>query len=95
MSETVNNIAFKVIQSNEKETKPGNFITKINRTITVSTPFGDKTKSETYYIAGTKQIKEGTMISHDSIFPAMSVKEYPMINPNTGEEFMGKWLHLS
>lgn len=95
MSENVSKLPFTVVKSTEKETKPGNFITKINRTITVETPFGSKTKSETYYIAGTKSIKEGTVIAYDSIFPAMVVAEYPMVNPSTGEEFMGKWLHLA
>jgi hypothetical protein len=88
-------IAFKVVQSNEKSTKPGEFITKINRKITVDTPFGVKEKSETYYIAGNKQVKEGTMIPENSIFPMMRVQEYPMINPDSGEEFMGKWLHVA
>lgn len=91
----MSNIAFKVVQSNEKSTKPGEFITKINRKIVVATPFGDKSKSETYYIAGNKHIKEGTMINEGDIFPAMRVQEYPMVNPDSGETFMGKWLHVA
>lgn len=91
----MSNIAFKVVQCNQKETKPGEFITKINREIKVNTPFGEKKKSETYYIAGNKEVKIGTMIKEEDIFPMMRVQEYPMLNPDSGEEFMGKWLHVA
>lgn len=88
-------IAFKVLQCNEKETKPGNYITKIHREVTVETPFGIKKANETYYIAGTKAIDKDTMIPHSHIFPLMRIEEHPAINPATGEEFMAKWLHVA
>lgn len=86
-------IAYKVLQC--KQSEKGNFITKIQRKITVSTPFGDKQVSETYYISGTKEIAVDTMIPHSAIFPLMRVEEHPMVNPSSGEEFMGKWLHAA
>lgn len=88
-------IAFKVLQCNEKQTKPGEYITKIFREIAVNTPFGVKKAKETYYIAGTTAVKVDTMISYGDIFPLMKVEEHPMINPDTGEEFMAKWLHVA
>ena len=88
-------VAFKVLQCNEKGTKLGNFITKIHRELTVETPFGVKKANETYYIAGTKAIPVDTLIPHSAIFPLMRVEEHLMVNPSTGEEFMGKWLHVN
>lgn len=88
-------VAFKVIQCNQKESKPGNYITKIHREIVVETPFGTKKANETYYIAGTKEIAKDTLIPHSAIFPLMRVEEHPAVNPGTGEEFMAKWLHVA
>ena len=94
MSAKLNTIvAFKVLQS--KKSEKGNFITKLQRKLTVATPFGDKEVSETYYVSGTKEIAVDSLIPHSAIFPLMRVEEHPMVNPNTGEEFMGKWLHAA
>lgn len=91
----MSNIAFKVVQSNEKNTKKGEFITKLQReTVIKDEFFGEKKKTETLYIAGTKQVELGTMIPAKHIEENYRVQEYPMLNPESGEEFMGKWLHV-
>lgn len=86
---------FKVISSNKGE-KNGNFVTKLQReTIVTDAIFGDKKKSETYYISGSKEVTVGSEIAEAQLFPKFAVKEHPMVNPETGAEFMGKWLHLA
>ena len=83
--------SFKIIQSNPNS--KGGFVTKLQNRITVVTPFGDKTKSETYYVSGSKQMAPDADISIDmSMF---KVGEHEMSNPATGEIFMAKWLHLA
>lgn len=85
---------FKVIQSNPNS--KGGFVTKLQaETIVKSALFGDKAKKETYYISGSKQVAEGIEINEDQLFPTYRVEEHEMINPSTGEMFMGKWLHLA
>lgn len=85
---------FKVMSSNANAT--GGFVTKLQReTLIADEIFGDKKKSETYYISGTKQLDIDTEIEEKHLFPKFRVKEYPMINPETKEEFIGKWLHLA
>lgn len=87
--------AFKVISSN-KGTKNGNFVTKLQReTVVADMIFGDKTKKETYYISGSKQVDVGSQVFEAQLFPKFKIEQHPMINPETGEEFMGKWLHLA
>jgi hypothetical protein len=85
---------YKVIQSNPNS--KGGFVTKLQSEIVVSDPiFGDKTKKETFYISGTNQVPVDTEIQHDHLFPKYKVVEHEMINPQSGETFMGKWLHLA
>lgn len=85
---------FKVISSNENSKK--GFVTKIqSETIIKDTIFGDKVKKETYYISGSLQVKEGTEIPESHLFPKFKVQEYEMENPETGEKYMGKWLHVA
>ena len=86
-------IAFKVLQCNK--TEKGNYITKLNRKITAETPFGTKEVSETYYVSGTKEMPKDSLIAHNTIFPLMRIKEHQMVNPDSGEAFMGKWLHVA
>lgn len=86
---------FRVIQSNPSN-EGKSFVTKLVRETTVNHPvFGNKVKKETYYISGSNQIAKDTEITEDQLFPAFKVVEHPMVNPNTGETFMGKWLHLA
>lgn len=88
------NNKFIVLQSNPNST--GGFVTKLQREIAVSDEvFGDKNKRETYYISGTKQLEKGVQIDEKHLFPKYKAVEHPMVNPITGEEFMGKWLHLA
>ena len=84
---------FKVIQSNPNS--KGGFVTKLQRQTVVNHPiFGDKTKSETFYISASKQLTVGDEIPEEAL-KDFKVRENKMINPDTGEEFMGKWLTLN
>lgn len=88
------NKTFKVISSNPNS--KGGFVTKMQSEQVISDSiFGDKTKKETYYISGSKQIAVDTEIAASHLFPKYKVQEHPMINPESGETFMGKWLHLN
>jgi hypothetical protein len=82
---------FKVITSNPSN-EGKSFVTKINHTSTVATVFGDKTKSETYYVSGSKQLVADAEVEFN--MDMFQVKEYPFDNPATGETLMLKWLHL-
>ncbi len=85
---------FVVIQSNPNS--KGGFVTKLQCTTAVEDDFfGIKEKKETYYISGTKQVAKDTKIPESAIFPKYRVEEHEMINPDSGEKFMGKWLHLA
>ena len=81
---------FKVISSNPNQT--GGFVTKINHSVTVATFAGDKVKSETYYISGSKQLTIDSEVNVD--LDMFKVVEHPFENPTTSEEIMLKWLHL-
>lgn len=70
----------------------GGFVTKLNHTTAVETVFGTKTKSETYYVSGSKQLSVDSEISIE--LSDWKITEHSMINPESGETFMGKWLHL-
>lgn len=86
---------FVVIQSNPSN-EGKSFVTKLQRETIVSDEiFGDKKKTETYYISGTKQLKAGQEIPHNALFPKFKVVEHPAVNPSTGEEITLKWLHLA
>ena len=86
--------SFKVIQSNPNS--KGGFVTKMQCETTVGDAiFGDKVSTLTYYISGTKQVPVDSMIPESALFPKYKVVEHPMVNPSTGEEFMGKWLHVA
>jgi hypothetical protein len=86
--------SFKVVQSNANS--KGGFVTKMQcETIVADAIFGDKVSKLTYYISGTKEVAVGTEIPESALFPKYKIKEHPMLNPSTGEEFMGKWLHVA
>jgi hypothetical protein len=80
---------FKVISSNPSN-EGKSFVTKLNYTTTVATFVGEKTKSETYYISGSKQLEVG--IEVDVNLDMFKVVEHPF--EIDGEEIMLKWLHL-
>jgi hypothetical protein len=81
-----------VIQSNPNS--KGGFVTKLVTDIkTVATPLGNKTKKETYYSSSDKQFEAGEVLEVDMAM--FRVDEHPMINPQSNEEFMAKWLHLA
>lgn len=82
---------FEIIQSNPNS--KGGFVTKLQAKYTVATPFGDKVKTETYYVSGTKQLEPKTQIPVN--MDMFKVIEHEMSNPSTGEMFMAKWLHLA
>jgi len=85
---------FVATQSNPNS--KGGFVTKLQaETIIKSAIFGDKVKKETYYISGSKQVDVGTKIQESELFPLYKVQDHEMINPQSGEVFMGKWLHLA
>jgi len=83
---------FTVVQSNA--TQKGTFITKLVNETTVEHPiFGKKSKKETYYISGSKQLGAGEVISLD-IEKEFNVIERPFENEENGEVVMLKWLSL-
>jgi hypothetical protein len=81
---------FTVKSSNPNQ--KGGFVTTINRKTTVDTIFGTKEKSETYYVSGSKQLAVDQEI--DINLSDWKIQEHTMKNPETGEEYQGKWLHL-
>lgn len=81
-----------IVKSSNPNSKNG-FVTKVQCRYAVDNIFGS-TKSETYYVSGTKQVPIDTEIDEATI-KSFKVREFPMINPETGEEFMGKWLTLN
>ncbi len=84
---------FEVISSNPNS--KGGFVSKLASKSTVEHPiFGAKQKSLTYYISASKQLKIGSKVK-ESDLSMFIIKEHEMINPATGETFMGKWLHLA
>lgn len=91
----MNNLTpFKAIQSNPNQ--KGGFVTKFQREIIVEHPlFGIKKKSETYYVSGSKQIQVDLEVSQKDLFNGMTVREHEMVNPSTGETYIGKWLSLA
>lgn len=82
---------FEVISSNPSN-EGKTFVTKITNKVVVKTFAGDKTKSETYYISGSKQLKVGAKVEVD--LDIFNVMEHPFENPDTGEVIQLKWLHL-
>ncbi len=82
---------FKVISSNPNS-KEG-FVTKLSCLTKVNHPiFGEKTKSETYYISGTKQVTVPEVQLNIGDF---RVAEYPFVpDITTGEVINLKWLHI-
>lgn len=83
---------FKVIQSNPNS--KGGFVTKLQCETTINHPiFGLKSKKETYYISGSKQLDAGVEISLD-VNKEFKVSEYPFHSEETGETIQLKWLHL-
>lgn len=92
------NKPFIVLQSKEKETEKGVFITKMQRiTTVVDAIFGDKEKKETLYIKGSKQIEVGTEVPAQHIADNYRVEEHPSEMPNQDGSVTKmnlKWLHL-
>lgn len=85
---------FKALQSNPNS--KGGFVTKLqSETVVQDAIFGDKVKKETYYISGSKQVEIGQAVPESALFPKFKVVEHEMLNPETGEVFQGKWLHLA
>lgn len=85
---------FKVLQSNPNQ-KDG-FVTKLQSVVTIDDEiFGAKQKKETLYISAPNQLQVGLEIPESKLFPKYKITEHAMINPETKEEFMGKWLHLA
>lgn len=90
---------FIIIQSNANS--KGGFVTKLQNKVTVATPFGDKVKSETFYVSGSKQmitdaeVASGTPKAIAVDMSMFTIGEHEMLNPSTGEVYMGKWLHLA
>jgi hypothetical protein len=81
----------KVIQCNEKETEPGNFIVKLQTKELVETFFGTKEKSLTYYVKSSVAFDVNSTL--EVPMEQFRVQEHEMLNPATGDKFMGKWLH--
>lgn len=85
---------FIVLSSNP--TNKDTFVTKLQHEEIINDEiFGEKRKKTTYYISGTNQIDIGKKIPESYLFPKYKVEEHPMVNPQTGESFKGKWLHLA
>jgi len=84
---------FKVLQSNEKETEPGLFITKVQTSKQVADPImGKKEVKRTYYFKGSIQHTVGSELPID--LANYNVQEHEGLNPQTGEAIMLKWLHV-
>jgi hypothetical protein len=81
---------FNIVSSNPNS--KGGFVTKLTNSVTVPTIFGDKTKSETYYVSGSLQMTIGESVDLD--LDAWSIVTYPFTNPDTGEVIDLKWLTL-
>ncbi len=82
----------KVIQSNEKETEPGQFITKVQDAQIIEDPMlGKKEVKATYYFKGTVQHEVGKELSIE--LSRYRIAEHEMMNPATQEKFQAKWLH--
>lgn len=85
---------FKVLQSNPN--KKDGFVTKLQSiTVVDDELFGKKEKKETLYISAPNQLQVGLEIPENKLFPKYYIAEHAMINPETKEEFMGKWLHCA
>lgn len=81
---------FNIASSNPNS--KGGFVTKLTNSVTVPTIFGDKTKSETYYVSGSKQMPVGESIDLD--LSQWGIVTYPFTNPDTAEVIDLKWLTL-
>lgn len=83
---------YAVAQSNP--TTKGTFVTKLVCETKINHPiFGEKSKKETYYISGTKQLGAGEVIKLD-VDKEFNVIERPYENPDNGEVVMLKWLSI-
>ena len=86
--------SFKVVSNNDNS--KGGFVIKMQSEILVADAiFGDKKSTVTYYISASRKVEIGTEIPESALFPKYKIKEHPMLNPSTGETFMGKWLHVA
>ena len=82
---------FAIAQSNP--TTKGTFVTKLVCETKVNHPiFGEKSKKETYYISGNKQLVAGEVIKLD-VEKEFNVIERPYESPE-GEVVMLKWLSI-
>ena len=82
---------FEVISSNPSN-EGKSFVTKLHHEETVVTVFGSKSKRETYYVSGSKQLEVGKKVSIN--LEDWRIQEYPYTNESTGETMILKWLHL-
>ena len=87
---------FVVTQSNPNQ--KGGFVTKMVRETIVKDPiFGDKTKKETLYISGSKQVETGTQVPQKHIDEHFNIVEHLSEIPDENGEIISmnlKWLHL-
>ena len=85
---------FNVVSSNANQ--KGGFVTKIQRTETVQTVFGNKVAKETYYVSGSNQMPVNTPIQLD--MTKWRVESYPfdIVDQSTGvvNRISLKWLHV-
>lgn len=71
----------------------GRFTTKIRRVEKIIDPiFGEQTQQVTFYIKGTQEVKGDKKKCIMLDLDIFDVNEYPMINPDSGEQFTSKWL---
>ena len=85
---------FVVVQCNKKETEDAHIIKLQRKSVVEDKFFGAKEKNETLYIKAVKALSKDTEIPAEHIENNFVIREHKMMNPDTGEEFMGKWLHL-
>lgn len=80
-----------IVQSSNATTR-NTFVTKLVHKDGADEIFG-KSKSETYYISGTKQLAKGAEIAEDYLFPRFKVQTYEFVSPKDGVVMNLKWLH--
>lgn len=72
----------------------GGFVVKMQRTLVLQSKlFGAKESKETSYISVPENVAVGTSIPTAEL-REFELQAHPMINPATGEEFIGYWWHI-
>jgi hypothetical protein len=86
------NTPWTVVQTNPNA-KNG-FVVKMQRTLVLQSKlFGAKESKETSYISVPENVPVGTKIQVAEL-REFQLQEHPMLNPATGEEFIGYWWHI-